>query len=118
MSTELVQLRTYYCAPGVLLLARQDGEPAGCVGVHALTPSTGELRRLFVRHEYRGRGLGRRLLSGATQQARANGISNLVLTTLTTMAEARVLYDADGYVPVEPYGPDPFEGVQYLGRGL
>ena len=118
MSTELVELRSYYSAPGFLLLARVSGEPAGCVGVRTLTPASGELRRLFVRPEYRGLGLGRRLLQSATKHARQNDFSRLVLTTLPTMVEAQVLYEAAGYVPIEPYVPEPFDGVHYLGRAL
>ncbi|MDN5765448.1 MAG: GNAT family N-acetyltransferase [Humibacillus sp.] len=93
MTTELVELRTYYSAPGLLLLARDDGQPAGCVGVRALVAPIGEVRRLFVRPEYRGQGFGRRLLEAATEQARRNGLCRLVLTTLPTMTEARMLYE-------------------------
>lgn len=118
MTTELVQLRSYYAEPGFLLLARVDEEPAACVGVRALTPSTGELRRLFVRPEHRTRGLGRCLLEQATGRARDNGFQRLVLSTLPTMQAARHLYDGDGYVPVDAYLAQPVDGVQYLGRGL
>lgn len=118
MTTELVQLRSSYAQPGFLLLARADQEPAACVGVRALTPSTGELRRLFVRPEHRTRGLGRSLLDQATQRARDNGFQRLVLTTLPTMTAARRLYDLDGYTPIGPYVPKPVDGVQYLSRDL
>lgn len=57
-------------------------------------------------------------MHSATGRARGNGFSRLVLTTLATMVEARVLYEADGYVPVQPYVAEPLEGVQYLGRAL
>lgn len=118
MSTELVQLRTYYRSPGFLVLARQGKTPVGCVAVRALSSSTGEVRRLFVRPEYRTAGLGRRLLDDATDRARATGFSRLVLTTLPTMTAARSLYDSDGYVAAEPYVAEPVDGVQYLARDL
>ncbi len=118
MTTELVELRTYYCSPGLLLLGRDDGQPAGCVGVRALTAPIGEVRRLFVRPEYRAQGFGRRLLEAATEQARRNGLSRLVLTTLPTMTEARMLYEAAGYGPAEPYVAEPVDGVQYLARDI
>lgn len=118
MTTELVQLRSYYAEPGFLLLARVGDEPAACVGVRALTPSTGELRRLFVRPEQRTRGLGRSLLDQATQLARGSGFQRLVLTTLPTMKSARRLYDLDGYVPVDSYVAEPVDGVEYLGLDL
>ena len=118
MTTELVELRTYYSAPGLLLLARDNGQPAGCVGVRALATPDGEVRRLFVRPEYRARGFGRRLLEAATEQARRNGLTRLVLTTLPTMTEARMLYEAQGYGPAEPYVAEPVDGVQYLARDI
>ncbi|MDN5794714.1 MAG: GNAT family N-acetyltransferase [Intrasporangium sp.] len=123
MDTELVELRSYYASPGFILLAHDDlaggdARPGGCVGVRALAPAVCELRRLFVRPAARGRGLGRRLLENATEQARLNGVSRLVLTTLPTMTEAGSLYAADGYDPIEPYVSKPVEGVQYLGRNL
>jgi len=118
MSSELVQLRSFYTTPGFLLLARPEDVPVGCVGVRALTGSTGELRRLFVTPRSRGTGLGRRLLAEATEQAAHNGFDRLVLNTLPTMTAARALYGADGYVPIEPYVAEPVSGVQYLGRDL
>src|SRR5699024_4217687 len=118
MSTELVQLRSFYSAPGFVLLARHDGEPAGCIGVRDLDEATGEIRRLFVRPEQRGSGLGRQLLTAAHARARAGGITRLVLNTLPTMTSARKLYDADGYAPIEPYTDNPVDGVQYLGLTL
>src|SRR5699024_12685621 len=105
-------------SPGFILLARNEGEPAGCVGVRALDAMTGEIRRLFTHPEKRGRGLGRRLLSEAHTRARAGGITRLVLNTLPTMTSARKLYDPDGYAPIEPYTDNPVDGVQYLGLTL
>lgn len=118
MSTELGQLRSFYAAPGFLLIATSHGEPAGCVGVRALGAGTGEIRRLFVPSEQRGRGLGRRLLSQAHARAQDGGFTRIVLNTLPTMTSARKLYDADGYTPIEPYTDDPVDGVQYLGLTL
>ena len=118
MTTELVQLRSFYAAPGFLLLAREDRETVGCVGLRALDASRGEVRRLFVRPEHRGAGLGRLLLDRTSELARAHGTRQLVLNTLSTMTAARALYDADGFEPIDPYTADPVEGVQFLGRDL
>lgn len=119
MATELVELRSFYAPPGFLLLAcGDDDEPVGCVALRALDASRGEIRRLFVRPEQRSRGSGRQLLDRATELARAGGFHRLVLTTLPTMTAARVLYDAEGFAPIEPYASDPVEGIQFLGRDL
>src|SRR5699024_6863511 len=118
MSTELGQLRTFYAAPGFLLLARRHGEPAGCVGVRSIDAATGEIRRLFVHPGQRGGGLGRHLLTEAHVRARAGGFNRLVLNTLPPMTSARKLYDADGYAPIEPYTDDPADAVLHLGLPL
>lgn len=118
MSAELVELRSFYAFPGFLLLARQDGEPVGCVAVRSLVPSTGELRRLYVRPGHRSGGLGRRLLTTASELAVENGLGRLVLTTLPSMEAARGLYDSEGFRAIRPYIDDPVEGVQFLGRDL
>ena len=118
MSAELVELRSFYAFPGFLLLARQDGEPVGCVAVRSLSPSTGELRRLYVRPGQRSGGLGRRLLTTAADIATERRMGRLVLTTLSSMEAARSLYDSEGFHPVEPYVHDPLEGLYFLGRDL
>ncbi|WP_186526022.1 GNAT family N-acetyltransferase [Leekyejoonella antrihumi] len=115
---ELVQLHSFYAAPGFLLLAHEDGEAVGCVGLRALDAARGEVRHLFVRPEHRGGGLGRRLLDRTSELARAHGLRQLVLNTLATMTAARALYDAEGFEPIEPYVATPVEGVLFLGRDL
>ncbi|HLN76876.1 MAG TPA: GNAT family N-acetyltransferase [Nocardioidaceae bacterium] len=118
MSAELVELRSFYAFPGFILLARQEGEPVGCVAVRSLAPSTGELRRLYVRPGRRSGGLGRRLLTTASDVATERGMGRLVLTTLLSMEVARSLYDSEGFHPIQPYVDDPLEGLQFLGRDL
>jgi|SRR5699024_10962807 len=118
MTRELVELPDYYAAPGFVLLARGADQTVGCVGVRALEPSTGEIRRLFVRPEHRCAGAGRRLLDEASGLAEARGFDRLVLNTLPTMSAARALYDIDGFIPIEPYVEDPVAGVEFLGRDL
>jgi GNAT superfamily N-acetyltransferase len=118
MSAELVELRSFYASPGFILLARQEGEPAGCVAVRSLTRTTGELRRLYVRPGQRSGGLGRRLLTTACNVAAERGVNRLVLTTLSSMEAARSLYDSEGFHPIQPYVDDPLEGLQFLGRDL
>jgi GNAT superfamily N-acetyltransferase len=119
MSTELVELRSFYAHPGFLLLARDHGgEPIGCVGIRALDATTGEVRRLFVRPAHRSAGVGRRLLTEATTLAQHRGLTRLVLNTLSSMTSAQRLYGDDGYLPVAPYVPNPVSGVNYLGRNI
>jgi len=118
MNAELVELRSFYAFPGFMLLARQEGEPVGCVAVRSLSPSTGELRRLYVQPGHRSDGLGRSLLRTASSLAAERGMGRLVLTTLSSMEAARSLYDSEGFKQIQPYVDDPLDGLQFLGRDL
>ncbi|PFG37115.1 acetyltransferase (GNAT) family protein [Flavimobilis soli] len=99
----------------VSLLLRVDGVPVGCAalrdvsgvsdeigGFHA--PGTGEVKRVFVAPEYRGRGLSRLLMRGLEAYARAAGLRRLVLETGTKQHESVSLYRSIGFEPIERYG--------------
>ena len=116
LDQELVTLPGDYGPPrGCLLLAQVAGNAAGCVGVRPLDDSSCEMKRLFVRPQYRGRGLARRLAEIAIAQARAAGYRRMYLDSLPTMLEARALYAALGFTACAPYydnsclGSDCFE---------
>ncbi|GGX52397.1 GNAT family N-acetyltransferase [Streptomyces minutiscleroticus] len=97
---------------GVLLVARYGGEPGGTAGVRLRTGGTGrvegELKRVFVREELRGRGGGAALLAAAEEAARALGAVRLVLDTRHDLVEARALYARHGYVETEPHNDDVY----------
>ncbi|MFE2538052.1 GNAT family N-acetyltransferase [Streptomyces sp. NPDC059371] len=82
---------------GVLLVARHDGEPGGTAGVRMLDATTGELRRVFVRADLRGKGAAPILLAAAEAAARGLGARQLVLDTRSDLVEARALYARHGY---------------------
>jgi|CXWK01.1.fsa_nt_gi putative acetyltransferase len=114
MSTELVELRTFYGAPHRLYLAfNPDGDAVGVVGVRLLTPAAGEVRRLYVDSASRTGGLGRRLVEQLIADAVEAGLARLVLTTLPTMVHARALYLSLGFKETAPYVEEPTEGVEY-----
>ena len=113
MKTELVQLRTFYAAPGFALLA-YDNEPLGCVAFRSLGNNDGEIRRLFVSPNQRTGGLGRRLVTRLIEQARVDGFQRLFLNTLPTMTYAIALYESIGFTPTDSYAGDPTEGILYF----
>jgi len=103
-----------------LLLAIQDGQTLGCVGVRRLKsdPEACELKRLYVREAARGTGLGRRLAEASLAAARELGYRRVVLDTLATMTAARALYAQLGFTDRTPYYDNPVPGVAYLERAV
>ena len=116
---ELARLPGDYARPrGRLLLARVAGDPAGCVALRPLAGNAAEMKRLFVRPDRRGMGIGRVLMECVIDEARALGYATLKLDTLPQMREARGLYAQAGFVETAPYNDNPVEGVRFLALDL
>ena len=114
-SEEIANLPKTYGPPrGRLLLARIDGETVGCVAVRNQGATVCEMKRLYVKPQYRGGGLGRRLAESAIKHAQQLGYSRMVLDTLPSMTEAQSLYESLGFREVDGYYPNPLQGVRYL----
>jgi putative acetyltransferase len=120
---ELASLPGEYVPPrGALLLAMVDGEVAGCCALRAIDnadyPNACEMKRLYVRHAFRGRGLGRQLAEAAMDAARQGGYSCVLLDTLNDMEAARALYGDLGFHEIPPYYHNPIPGAHYLKADL
>jgi putative acetyltransferase len=90
-------------------VARADGEPAACGGIQ-LYRGFGELKRMFVHHAWRGRGLGYAMLEHLARHARANACAVLRLETGIHQHDAIKLYERWGFARIDafpPYEPDP-----------
>jgi putative acetyltransferase len=112
---ELAELPGEYGPPaGRLLLALEDGAPAGCVALRRLEGGACEMKRLYVRPAYRGRGLGRQLAEALIGAARAADCRALLLDTLPKMAPAIALYGALGFLPRGPYAAAPTPGALFF----
>ncbi|MCU0232228.1 MAG: GNAT family N-acetyltransferase [Acidobacteria bacterium] len=112
---ELAGLPGGYAPPGGrLLLARVGGEAAGCVALHAWDGAAGEIKRLYVRPAFRGRGVGRALAAAIVDAGRECGYARLLLDTVDTMTEAIALYSSLGFAPAAPYRPNPIPGAAFF----
>jgi GNAT superfamily N-acetyltransferase len=112
---ELTELPGEYGPPaGCLLLAYEDRTPAGCAALRPVAGASGEMKRLYVRPAFRGRGLGRRLAEAVVDAACAVGCRALLLDTLPKMAPAIALYGALGFVARGPYAARPTPGALFF----
>jgi len=120
---ELADLPGEYAPPrGALLLARVDGEVAGCCALRPLDssdyPDAAEMKRLYVRKPFRGFGLGRLLAEATLDAARQAGYTCVLLDTLDDMEAARALYEELGFEEIPPYYHNPIAGAHYLKADL
>jgi len=89
---------------GAFLVVSRAGRPVGCGAVRRIEAQTGELKRMYISPEERRRGLGRALLAALEAEARALGITRLVLETGVRNPEALALYERAGFARIPPFG--------------
>jgi putative acetyltransferase len=115
LGNEIAGLPGPYGPPaGQLLLAELDGRSAGCVALRKLDDGISEMKRLYVRPEFRGRKLGRQLAEAIIADARRIGYRAIRLDTLSSMVAARALYQSLGFRAIPRYNDNPGAGVIYL----
>ena len=113
---ELAELPGDYAPPeGRLLLAECDGQLAGCVALHKLEGSICEMKRLYLRPQFRGKGRGRALAERIIAEARQIGYRRMRLDTVEpVMKDAVAMYRRLGFKEVEPYCTNPIAGAMYM----
>jgi putative acetyltransferase len=113
---ELADLPGEYAPPkGRLLLGEFEGELAACVALHPLSEEICEMKRLYLRPNFRGKGLGRALANRVIQEAREIGYQRMRLDTVEPrMKDAVEMYRKIGFQEIEPYCDNPIAGALYM----
>ena len=116
---ELRELPGEYSEPrGCILLASDDATLAGCVALRPCAANVCEMKRMYVRPGFRGRGIGRLLAQSTIAAARKRGYVKMRLDSLPIMVEAQSLYRSLGFRKIDAYRPNPVEGAVYMELAL
>lgn len=117
---EVAGLPGKYAAPeGRLFLAFADEELAGCIALRKLEEGVCEMKRLFVREDFRGQRVGKILIENLFEEARGLGYEKMRLDTFPSkMAKAVGLYEAYGFRPIPPYYDNPYGETLFMEKEL
>ena len=117
---ELRNLPGKYAIPdGRLLLAYEDDQLAGCIALRKLEDNVCEMKRLFVRDEFRGQQIGVHLIERLIADARKIGYHKMRLDTFPPkMGKAVQLYESHGFSPIPPYYDNTHDGVLFMELAL
>ena len=108
-----------YTAPeGELLAAIEKGEVIGMVAYHRHSDTRCEMKRLYVKPEYRGMRIGEKLVTEIINRAQKSGYEEMVLDTIIPLKSAIHLYKKFGFQECEPYYNNPMKDVIYLKKLL
>ena len=115
LARELEDLAASYAPPhGRVLLAREAGEICGGGAYRRLSAEACEMKRLFVRERFRGKGFGRALCNALVAAAARDGFKFMRLDTMSLMTGAIALYESAGFRPCAPYNDYPAEVMRYI----
>lgn len=119
IDAELNELPGDYAPPrGALFVATEGNRHLAMIALRPFAGTIGEMKRLYVRPEARGRGLARRLIDTLCGEARRLGYAELRLDTLPMMGDAQALYEACGFVDIEPYYETPIAGTRFMSKKI
>jgi ribosomal protein S18 acetylase RimI-like enzyme len=112
---ELATLPGDYARPaGRLLLAFRGDEVVGCGALRPLSSDLCEMKRLYVRPAFRGKGAGRAMIDAVISSAREIGYKRMRLDTLPSMGAAIAIYRSLGFREIAPYRANPVPGALFF----
>lgn len=105
-----------YARPdGRLFLALAGGNPAGCIALRKLEENVCEMKRLFVREDFQGLGIGKFLIEKLIAEARSMGYTAMRLDTFPPkMGKAVSIYRKYGFYEIPPYYHNPYGETLYM----
>jgi putative acetyltransferase len=116
---ELVELPGQYAPPdGCLILVRVENQIAGCAALRCFEANVCEMKRLYLRPQFRKLGLGRQMAMMILDEAIKRGYKKMRLDTLPSMTEAIALYKSMGFEQIDSYRYNPLEGAIYMEKQL
>ncbi|GFI50920.1 putative N-acetyltransferase YsnE [Lachnospiraceae bacterium] len=116
---ELKHLEGKYGFPyGRLYLAYYDGELAGCIGLRKIDGQNCEMKRLYVRSQFRGKRIGTQLIQRIIEDARQIGYSCMLLDTLPFLESAIHLYREYGFYETDSYNESPMSTSIFMKMDL
>jgi ribosomal protein S18 acetylase RimI-like enzyme len=119
IDNELGSFPAKYSDPnGIFIIAKDGNHIIGCVGFKKLDSKICEMKRLFVKENYKGKGIGKKLVEIIINEAKVKGYKKMRLDTLKTMENAITLYYKTGFYEIAPYVYNPLEGAIYLEKTL
>ena len=112
---EIENLEEKYGKPeGRLYIAFYDGKPAGCIALKKMDKDNCEMKRLYVRNEFRGKHIGSILTKKIIEDAKEIGYKHVLLDTLSFLENAINIYKKIGFYEIEQYNNSPMENAIYL----
>jgi ribosomal protein S18 acetylase RimI-like enzyme len=116
---ELSSLPGQYAPPeGRLLIAAYGDDPAGCIALRKLENRICEMKRLYVKPQFRGAGIGRALAEAIIEEAKEIGYHRMRLDTVPPMESARSLYTSLGFKKIGAYRYNPIQGAEFMELAL
>ena len=116
---ELANLPGDYAPPGGhLLIALWREQLSGCVALRKLEDRICEMKRLYVKPQFRGKGIFRALAEAIIEKAREIGYFRMCLDTISSMDRARALYLSLGFKEITPYRYNPVKGATFMELAL
>jgi ribosomal protein S18 acetylase RimI-like enzyme len=112
---ELENLEEKYGLPnGRLYVAYFENQIAGCIALRKLNDTQCEMKRLYVKHQFRNKGIASLLVEKIISDAKEIGYSNMLLDTLPFLTTAIEMYKRLGFYEIECYNDSPLDNTIYM----